>query len=84
VEVDAGDGAKKSMFRVTWRHRASGGEQKQQRQQQYVETTEDFDTVLSAIGRDPVTNTMNLDKAGVQLHPSYECAHSRRHAQLTQ
>lgn len=34
------------------------------------EFTEDFDTVFSAIGRDPVTNTLGLDKAGVQLHPT--------------
>ncbi|KAK3699596.1 hypothetical protein QZH41_014309, partial [Actinostola sp. cb2023] len=44
---------------VTWKNISSGDE-----------SGEEFDTVLMAIGRDPLTSNLGLEKVGVEVNPS--------------
>jgi thioredoxin/glutathione reductase (selenoprotein) len=55
LERKGGD-PKKGPITVTWTHRETG-----------EESSEEFDTVLYAIGRDAVVDTIGLDAAGVEV-----------------
>uniref|UniRef100_UPI00358EE1E6 thioredoxin reductase 2, mitochondrial isoform X1 n=1 Tax=Myxine glutinosa TaxID=7769 RepID=UPI00358EE1E6 len=53
-------------LQVTWQRRQNVSEEEQKDEWDEKEGQEDFDTVMWAVGRQPVTKDLQLEKAGVQ------------------